>query len=110
MDIKFWRTPAGRSPVADFLKGVSQAVRADFFDAVSLLVAGEVLAMPLSRNLSSIKPGLHELRFKDRAGIYRFFYFVKKADAIYFVHAITKKTQTLPAADTELIRVRLKGL
>ena len=110
MDIKFWRTPAGRSPVEDFLKGVSQAVRADFFDAVSLLVAGEVLAMPLSRNLSGIKPGLHELRFKDRAGIYRFFYFVKKADAIYFVHAITKKTQTLPTADTELIRVRLKGL
>lgn len=110
MEIKFWRTPAGRSPVEDFLKEVSQSVRADFFDAVSLLAAGEVLAMPLSRNLSGIKPGLHELQLKDRAGVYRFFYFIKKADAVYLVHAITKKTQTLPKVDAERIHSRLRGL
>ena len=52
--------------------------------------------MSLSRNLSSIHKGLHELRFKDRTGAYRIFYFIKKADGIYFVHAFKKKTQELP--------------
>ena len=40
--------------------------------------------MPISRNLSSIHRGLHELRLKDRSGVYRFFYFIKKADGLYF--------------------------
>ena len=110
MVIRFWQTQSGRSPVEDFLSGASQSIRADFFDAITLLLAGEVLAMPLSRNLSSIKPGLHELRLKDRAGIYRFFYFIKKADGIYFVHVIKKKTQALPKSDIDLIRTRLGGL
>ena len=66
--------------------------------------------MPLSRSLSLIRPGLHELRLKDRAGLYRFFYFVKRADGIDFVHAIKKKTQALPKMDLDLIRTRLGGL
>ncbi|MBK7962152.1 MAG: type II toxin-antitoxin system RelE/ParE family toxin [Bdellovibrionales bacterium] len=61
-----------------------------------LLEEGHSLSMPLSRNLSSVQKGLHELRLKDRTGAYRFFYFVKKADGIYFVHAFKKKTQELP--------------
>ena len=110
MTIRFWQTSSGRSPVEEFLGGMSQPVRADFFDAINLLLAGEVLAMPLSRTLASIKPGLHELRLKDRAGIYRFFYFIKRADGIYFVHAIKKKTPTLPKKDIELIIARLGEL
>jgi len=89
---------------------MSQSVRADFFDAVNLLLAGEVLTMPLSRNLASVKLGLYELRLKDRTGIYRFFYFIKRANGIYFVHALKKKTQALPNKDIALIRVRLREL
>ena len=110
MAIRFWLTPSGRSPVEEFLGGMSQSVRADFFDAVNLLLAGEVLTMPLSRNLASVKLGLYELRLKDRTGIYRFFYFIKRANGIYFVHALKKKTQALPNKDIALIRVRLREL
>ena len=92
------------------MSDMSQAIRSDFFDAVNLLLSGEILAMPLSRSLSNIKPGLHELRLKDRAGIYRFFYFIKRSDGIHFVHAIKKKTQSLPKGDLELVRTRLRGL
>lgn len=66
------------------------------------------LTMPLSRNLSSIHPGLHELRLKDRTGQIRIFYFVKRGDAIYILHAIKKKTQELPKKEIDLILKRLK--
>ena len=63
--------------------------------------------MPISRNLSSIHRGLHELRLKDRSGVYRFFYFIKKADGLYFLHAFKKKTQELPRKEIEVVLKRL---
>ncbi|MBL7670522.1 MAG: type II toxin-antitoxin system RelE/ParE family toxin [Bdellovibrionaceae bacterium] len=39
---------------------------------------------------------------------YRFFYFVKKADGLYFVHAFKKKTQELPQKEIEVVLKRLK--
>jgi phage-related protein len=80
--VKFYLKGSGRSPVEEFLQELSAELQAEFFDAISLLTQGLMLAMPLSRNLSSIHPGLHELRLKDRAGQVRFFYFVKRGDAI----------------------------
>ncbi len=73
MKVQFWQTNSGKSPVVEFLNECSKDVRLDFFDAVSWLQAGRSISMPLSRNLSSIHHGLHELRIKDRAGQFRFF-------------------------------------
>ena len=106
--IRFYETASGRSPVEAFLRECSKEVQGELLDAVLLLEQGKVLSMPLSRNLSNVHPGLHELRFKDRGGQVRFFYFIKKGDAIYMVHAMKKKTQTIPREDIELILRRLK--
>jgi phage-related protein len=108
MKIKFYLSFSGRSPVEDFLEKLSQEMRAEFLDSLVLLEEGQSLSMPLSRNLSSIYKGLHELRLKDRTGAYRFFYFIKKADGIYFVHAFKKKTQELPQKEIDLVLKRLK--
>ena len=85
-------------------------IKSDFVDAVSLLATGENLQMPLSRNLSSIHKGLHELRLKDRSGQVRVFYFMKKNDAIYMLHAIRKKTQELPKNEIETVLKRIKEI
>lgn len=66
--------------------------------------------MPLSRNLASIHSGLHELRLKDRNGQVRVFYFIKKGDAIYMLHAFKKKTQELPKNEIELALRRIKEI
>lgn len=108
MKIRFYETASGRSPVEEFLRDCSKDVQGEFLDAVSLLEQEKVLSMPLSRNLSSIHRGLHELRFRDRGGQVRVFYFIKKAEAIYFVHAMKKKTQALPKEDVDLILRRLR--
>lgn len=110
MKVKFYLTASGRSPVEEFLHGLSQSIRTDYFDAVTLLSKGERLTMPLSRNLSDIYRGLHELRFKDRGGQVRFFYYIKKGDAIYMVHAFQKKTQTIPKKEKKIILKRLRRI
>jgi phage-related protein len=106
--IRFYVTTSGRSPVEAFLKDCSRTVQQEFLDAVALLEQGKLLSMPLSRSLSSVYHGLHELRFRDRGGQVRFFYFIKRGDAIYMLHAMKKKTQTIPEEDVELILRRLK--
>ena len=110
MKVKFYLTTSGRSPIEEFLQEISAEARGEVFDAIALLASGQSLSMPLSRNLSSIRPGLHELRIKDRAGQVRVFYFIKRGDAIYLVHAMRKKTQEIPKKDIELILKRTKEI
>ena len=110
MKVKFYLKTSGRSPVEEFLSECSADIRSDFFDAVTLLVSGQNLSMPLSRSLANIRTGLHELRLKDRNGQIRIFYFIKKGEAIYMLHAFKKKTQELPKNDVELVLKRIKEI
>ncbi len=66
--------------------------------------------MPLSQPLFNIALCLHELRLKERRNIFRVFYFIKRGDAIYLVHAMQKKTETIPNKDRQLILKRLKEI
>ncbi|PIS10676.1 MAG: hypothetical protein COT73_08085 [Bdellovibrio sp. CG10_big_fil_rev_8_21_14_0_10_47_8] len=108
--VKFYLSNSGRSPVEEFLTELHKDLKADFLDAIILLEQGQNLSMPLSRNLSSIAKGLHELRLKDRTGAYRFFYFIKKSEGIYFVHAFKKKTQELPSKEIGLVLKRIREI
>ena len=106
--VRFYLKSSGRSPVEEFLTECSEDIRSDFFDAMALLSSGQMLSMPVSRNLASIHSGLHELRLKDRSGQVRVFYFFKKNDGIYLLHAIKKKTQELPRHEIETVLKRIK--
>lgn len=108
--IKFYLTGSGRNPVEDFLKDQSNEIRERFVEAVQWLASGQNLSMPLSRSLSGIHPGLHEMRLKDRSGQIRVLYFMKKADAIYMLHAFRKKTQALPRQEIELALRRIREI
>jgi phage-related protein len=71
-------------------------VRREFGKAIFDLQKGEGLSMPLSRPMLSVAGSAEELRIKDRAGVYRAFYFTKVADAILLFHAFVKKTAKTP--------------
>ncbi len=66
--------------------------------------------MPLSRNLSGIRPGLHELRIRDKAGQVRAIYYIKKEEAIYLIHGFRKKTRAIPQRELAIIIKRLKEI
>jgi phage-related protein len=108
--IRYYLSSSGRSPVEEFILSLPESTQLEIFDALSLLDSGKVLEMPLSRNLSSIRPGLHELRFRDKAGQVRVIYFIKKQVAIYLIHGFRKKTQEIPRKDLDIIVKRAKEI
>ena len=92
--------------IADF----PEEIRGDLADALARLDDGQFLSMPLSRPMPSIGKGVHELRFRDRAGIYRVIYILAGAGLIYLLHAFMKKTQKTPQPNIDLAKRRLKEI
>jgi phage-related protein len=90
------------------LAAFSVEVRADLADAIARLEEGHSLGMPLSRPMPTVGKGVHELRLRDRAGIYRVIYFLPGARTIWLLHAFTKKTQATPARNIEIAKSRLE--
>ena len=87
-----------------------QRVKEDLLDAVSDLKEGLLLSMPISRRMEGMGPGVFELRFRERAGIFRVIYFVKKGDAIYLIHGFQKKNNKTPQKNIEVSIQRIKRL
>jgi phage-related protein len=92
------------------LSSLSAEVRFDLADAIERLEAGQRLSMPLSRPMPSVAQGVHELRLRDRAGIYRVFYALVVGRDIWLLHAHAKKTQAATPHTIELVRKRLKEI
>ena len=98
--------PAARATIRSFPKQVRRELGKALFD----LQKGEILAMPLSRPLPSLATGAAELRIRDRAGIYRTFYYTRSLRGILIFHAFVKKGQRAPKRELSLAKQRLKEL
>ena len=94
----------------DSIRGFPTDVRRELGKAIFDLQAGAKLTMPLSRSMSSVAAGVHELRIRDRAGVYRVFYYTKLGDSVLIFHAFTKKTQATPHHEIALAQQRLKEM
>jgi phage-related protein len=92
------------------IKAFPEEVRKELGKAVFDLQKGHLLGMPLSRPMPSVAVGVDELRIRDRAGIYRTFYFTKSLQGILVFHAFVKKAQKTPLQEIELGRKRLKEM
>jgi phage-related protein len=60
--------------------------------------------------MSSIGPGVRELRARDEAGIFRLIYVAKIADRIFVLHCFQKKTQRTAKPDLALAAKRYAEL
>jgi phage-related protein len=98
--------PAARETIRAFPAEVRRELGKALYD----LQRGEVLGMPLSRPMASAAAGAAELRIRDRAGIYRVFYYAKAAAGILVFHAFVKKSRVTPQQELELGKKRLKEL
>ena len=92
------------------LRTFPEEVRRAAGKAILELQKGEILVFPLARPMPLVAPGVEELRFKDRSGIFRVFYLARLAEAVIVFHAFVKKTQTTPQHEIELGRIRLKEM
>jgi len=96
------------APCRKELKALPEPVRGDLADALAKLDAGMMLSMPLSRPMPSIGPRVHELRFRDRSGIYRVVYFIAVTRNIHLLCAFKKATQKTEQRYIELAKHRLR--
>lgn len=96
--------------VEKVLRNESREIRQDLQDILEKLEIGLNLGMPHVKSLSSIFPGLCEIRIKDRNGQFRVIYFLKRDEAIYLVHAFRKKTQKLPNKEIQTILKQIKEI
>lgn len=60
--------------------------------------------------MSSIGPGVREIRVRDAAGAFRVLYLAKLADAVYVLHCFQKKTEKTAKADVDLATRRYRDL
>ena len=58
--------------------------------------------------ISTIGPGVNEIRIRDESGIFRVMYVAKFADAVYVLHCFQKKTQQTSKGDLEITAQRYK--
>ena len=66
------------------------------------------LAPSDAKPMSSIGPGVTELRIWDEAGTFRVVYVARLADAVYVLHCFQKKTEKTSKADVELAAKRYR--
>ena len=62
------------------------------------------------KSMSSIGPGVQEIRVRDAGGAFRVIYVARFEEAIYVLHAFQKKTQKTASLDIELARQRYRSL
>ncbi len=92
------------------LKDAPKDIIEDVFALFEDLASGIHLSMPISRPLSSIAKGLHELRLSGRQGEFRVFYMIRVGDAIYILHASDKKKNSLDRKTADLLRDRIRRI
>jgi phage-related protein len=96
------------APCRKELNELPEGVREDLADALAKLDVGINLSMPLSRSMPSIGPRVHELRFRDRSGVYRVIYFLATEGMIHLLCAFKKSSQQTEQRHIELAKRRLR--
>lgn len=92
------------------LKDGPKELMQDIYSLFDELSQGKTLGMPISRPLPSIVRGLHELRLSGKGGEFRVFYFIKIGDAIYIIHAASKKKQAIDKRTIDLLKTRVRSI
>jgi phage-related protein len=60
--------------------------------------------------MTSIGPGVQEIRVREEGGAFRVIYLARLAEAVYVIHCFQKKTQRTPQRELDLARRRLTEL
>jgi phage-related protein len=60
--------------------------------------------------LSTVGPGVQEIRIRDGAGAFRVLYVAKFQDAVYVLHCFQKKTQQTRKSDLDVASKRYRAL
>lgn len=91
-----------------FIRGQSSTIKREIGEALRDVQKGINLGLPLSRPMSTVATGTHELRVRCGTTVARVFYFVKVTDTIMVFHGFQKKTQKTPTQEIAVGQQRLQ--
>lgn len=105
MEIVFYQSSRGRSPITKFL---DEQPKRD--QAVLLAVLNEIEEMGLQAKgavFRQLEGKLWEIKVKAPSGGYRFLYVLVSSKTMMLLHAFKKKTQKTPLNELSIARKRL---
>ena len=62
------------------------------------------------KSMSTIGPGVREIRIREESGAFRVIYLESRPEGIYVLHCFKKKSDTTAHQDIELARKRLRAV
>lgn len=108
MEIAFYQTQNGRSPVEDFITKLSRLDQARFTEII-VGIEENGLVYPRA-NFRQLEGKLWEIKFKAKGGGYRVTYVMLEKTLMIWLHAFKKKTQKTAKTDLETARARAKEI
>lgn len=60
--------------------------------------------------MSTVGPGVREIRIRDETGAFRVLFVAHLADTVYVLHAFQKKTQRTAKTDLNVAAIRLRQI
>ena len=106
MKVSFYETTSGRSPVQDFIEGISKSDKARFAEVFENI---EKHGFGCPRvTFKPLRGKLWEIKFQSVGGKYRIAYIVVEADTMVWLHVFRKSTQKTPIKNLELAEKRMK--
>jgi phage-related protein len=106
MKISTYQTPSGRSPIEDYISGLSKKDQARFYEVYEgIKKYGLDCPGVIFKHLEG---KLWEIKFSSEGGRYRIAYVLIDKEWMYWLHVFRKTTQKTPKNDFELALKRLK--
>ena len=96
------------SKALEFVRLLDDKTKREIGTLLMLIQSGEFLSEPQSRAIKIIHRNAHELRIKDKFGIYRVIYILNIGEIIFIPHAFGKKTKKTPPREIALAIKRLQ--
>ncbi|MBL7219431.1 MAG: type II toxin-antitoxin system RelE/ParE family toxin [Phycisphaerae bacterium] len=106
-EIIFYRTPAGSSPIDDFLDALSSKQARKVTWVLNLLEELEIVPKQYFKKMTNTDD-LWEVRVKTGSNIFRLLGFFDGAKIVILSHAFQKKTQKTPRQAIKLAEARKK--
>ncbi len=105
-EVYYYTASDGKSPVEDYLDGLSVKARAKCLAYISQL---EEFGLALPSNfIAKVRGDVWELRPEWGGTEHRFFYFVFTRGRFVILHAVTKKSQKLRQKDINIAEARMR--
>lgn len=106
--IEFYTSEAGHVPVRDFIDALPTHAKAKTFRTFELIEEyGPQIGEP---HVKHIGDDLWEIRVSAADGIYRYLFTEAKGRVVILLHAVSKKSRSLPARELKTARERMRGI